>query len=409
MENTKYSAKLGDLCEKAAIRLWVGAITPDEDVLTRTRGLRREIIEKIKPSLSHRMTYVQEFNSAIASALQLKWNEYKEMLSLIDYYTGTSLDDEIDQTINKTPLNKDKFRYLFQASMVLASEMVNPTFSTDPRRFSCDGHISLPLPGLVIPNVTYAINGLYAGQYDALILPREVKVDETNFNFLDYLESRQPWSVFEIKTLFRTRGNTGAWRRLEPYGLDLKQYNHRMGELLSEWEQKHNDPQAKIRYDDPKYSLFPLPDLAIFCYLRGGSPTGIVKVKTKEFEYLSRWHRKVSYACCPVDWDGGETEGDLPDEEYAKRELEVENLAGEMGNLHFPLWALMQTAEDKHWEGVSLTEDDKNPKNVEAYPTTGEMITFDGQLIPEEDTRPKKKKSSKKYTKPKKKDQINLF
>lgn len=364
MKDTEYSAKLGDLCEKKVVSIWTGTINPEKEVLERIRELRKLVVGRIEPRLSNRMVYVQEYNSAISKSLTQTWREYEEMLSLLNYSTGTSLLQEAYELMNERPLNTDRFRYLFQASLILSGELVYPTFSSNPRENSRDSHIPEFLPGRIIPDVTYSLDGTYAGQFDAIVLPKDLEIDTSNFDFLSHLEKRLPWSVLEIKSQFRARRSTGGWKRSTPYKDDLDQFNHRLGGLVSDWEQRHNFPQVrdeKIPYNDPRYSLFPLPEGVIFCYLRGGSPTGVVRVDTKEVSYLSNWLRNVNYSIYPVDYDGGENEANLEDGELDRRIDESEINPGDMTYLHFPLQALVRFADDAYWDSVR-TNEIKHPK-----------------------------------------------
>lgn len=403
MEDTNYSAGLGDLCEKTVINFWSGKLGIEDDVQTYITNLRNQIVMLIKPTYSHGLEKVQDMNFAIASVLRKEWGKYEELLTVLDYSLTTDLHSNMIDLISNSPLNKDRFRYLFQASMVLAGELAYPTFSFDPGKFSRDGHVALPIPGQMIPNVTYSIYDTYAGQFDALLLPKGSTSNGDKFNFINYLESRQPWAVVEIKTPFRPGRIRRVWKRSQPYGQDLDQFNHRLGELISYWEEKHNHSQDRIQYDDPRYSIFPLPEAVLFCYLRGVLPTTTIRVDTKGLDYLRNWQRRVDYAICPIDQMAREDE--LPDAEYKKREAEIGSHTGEIKFLNFPLWALVETAQKKMWESMNGA----NKSVIDNGSLVGGMVTFDGQLVPEKDTRTKNKKEHTKYPKPKKKDQIKLL
>ena len=357
MEDTNFAGELGKLCEDKVLQIWSGTLKIEKEPKQEIKKLYEYIKKDIKTRYCKTLDTVKVLEIAEEVAgyknvfdddwrFSIKFNNpvFEALLKSLDKTLGTELVASFERVASNYDMITSKTEYLLNSALVLARETVTPTFQ--PRGKSENS--ALFLPGKLIPNVEYKFGGIIAGQFDGILVPNKYPGKEVDL--LDYLESKQPWGVLEIKVPFRPRYISGEKKIKKPFSWDVDQFRHRLGKLMVWWDKKHDTP-------------FSLPTAVTFCYLRGVLEPAI-HIQSINYPFLNEWSNRVDYSITPSGPNGEEME--------EKESLQIQGLLTEVPyELRLPLLAATELARKR--------EEENTAKHLPLESISGIQLGFNGK------------------------------
>ncbi|KKU29094.1 MAG: hypothetical protein UX80_C0006G0038 [Candidatus Amesbacteria bacterium GW2011_GWA2_47_11b] len=220
------SARLAFVCEQGIVALKSGLKPPcqDKEMVNHTLRLILILQEQLWPLRGKKHSEVckpyQELGAPVLNGERVipRDKSLNYIFNSLDTAFGTTFSQiyEAETTIAVTPsiyIADPKVRHLIDAALALSTEYCHPE--------------QIEWGKLVPSFVIYGPDRKSITQLDGIIVPRSGKPIDLNRLFTSNIR----WSVFEVKTPFRTRFTTSPGGPTKPLDAYVREFKHKLGRI----------------------------------------------------------------------------------------------------------------------------------------------------------------------------------
>ncbi len=280
---TNYSSRMGIICEKAITPLWANPSSYKQVVRNISFEESLKNIHRELSPIKHRtykhlelLKFYESYALPVAKstgfdlARKPGQPDFRNLVESVDEIYDISMMKEYDSVMGNYQVIPEKFRYFFEAVMLLAKEPLHPT-DVEPKGWT------------LYPDITLTDEeGKMFRQLDGVLVLDKNKPADGQIDLWKVLDSGEPWMELEMKSVFEARYISGQKKLRKPESWHLNQSLDKIGRLVVEQHKRTGGKE------------FNFPESLNIVYVRP-LRVNITHILRTDASFFERWLSGLTY------------------------------------------------------------------------------------------------------------------